>query len=502
LYLDEEGGVLRGSLYFTYGDIEVGADNPDPIILIGVGEIRPTIRRDLDEEFEAVKLLRSLGFRLVEPGRFEAEGDAALDFVFSGIASLPKGWEIFGREALKQHRVSRSTISLRVKISAGIDWLDLEAVPMVDGEESSFEELAGALKRRSKYVRLGDGSHALLPEEWLSRLSEAEDIKIENGKARLRNYQAKTAMDFVELASEVAVDNDERWRKLTEGLGSSGAFDAKPPEGLNCSLRPYQVRGLRWLQFLESMDMGGVLADDMGLGKTVQTLALLLSLKERGVTGPTLIVAPTSVVPNWEAEILAHAPGLSFIRYHGVDRGEMKAELATADIVITSYAVMRRDIELLQKIQWNYVVLDEAQAIKNSATLTAKSARKLPARRRLALTGTPLENHLGELWSQFYFLMPELLGSERRFADHYLKPITSGDEEAAHALRAKIRPFILRRLKPEVAPDLPEKVENILYSEFNPAQEELYRSLLLAGRVKIFKAVGESGFSRARSSIL
>ncbi|TAL16354.1 ATP-dependent helicase [bacterium] len=502
LYLDEEEGVLKGSLSFFYGDCEVLADNPDPVILFGAGEVRPSLRRDLEAEFEAVKTLRALGFKLTEPGKFEIEGDKAFDFILTGIKTLPEGWEVFGKESLKTHRVRSSPVSLRVKISSGIDWLDLEATASVEGEEARFEEIMKALERHSRYVRLGDGSRAVLPEEWLTRLSAVGHLDLSGGKARIKNYQAQTAMDFASLAEDLQIENEEQWKKLAEGF-FAGESDKTPlPRGLGCELRPYQVRGYRWLLFLESMDLGGVLADDMGLGKTVQALALLLHLRETGIKAPTLIVAPTSVVPNWEAEIRAHAPGLTYLRYHGAERAFLKDEILSSDIVITSYAVMRRDIEFLQSVEWNYVMLDEAQAIKNAATLTAKSARKLPARRRLSLTGTPLENNLGELWSQFCFLMPELLGSERHFTEHYLKPIAKGDESAAGALRSKIRPFILRRLKPEVAPELPEKIENLLYSEFTPAQAKLYRSLLLAGREKVFRAVEETGFSKARNCVL
>ena len=501
LYLEEEEGELVARLAFAYGDFEVSAEMPDPVLFFGSGSSRTALKRDMDEEFAAVRKLRGLGLRPGEPGRFAVDGDRALDFVASDLPRLAREWEVFGQDRLRRHRVRSRPLSLSVHIAAGIDWLDLHMEGRTEGQTADAEEILRVLRRKGRYVRLGDGSHALLPEAWLQRLAPAAPALGPHG--RVRPWLGGAVAAFAEAADEVVIEGEDRWHRLLEALRSAeGEEAAELPEGLTCRLRPYQERGYRWLRFLEARGLGGVLADDMGLGKTVQTLALLLSERKAGRPGPNLVVAPTSVVPNWEDEIRRHAPSLTFVRHHGAERAANLATLADRDVVVTSYAVLRRDIEELRAVSWNYVILDEAQAIKNASTQTARAAQKLDARRRLALTGTPLENHLGELWSQFRFLMPELLGSERAFTAQFVRPIAQGDAEAAEALRRRIRPFILRRMKPEVAPDLPPRVDNVLWSEFLPDQERLYRSLLAAGRERVFREVEAKGFAKARATVL
>ncbi|PLX43813.1 MAG: hypothetical protein C0609_07305 [Deltaproteobacteria bacterium] len=504
LYLSEEGGKLVAFLSFNYGDFEVNAENPDPVLVIETGGGRVSLKRDLQEEFAAVKELLDAGLTLTEPGRFEAAGDTALDFLRFGASGLGPGWELFGREELTKHRVTATPLHLRVKLSAGIDWLDLNVEGYGGEESATFASIARALEGGSRYVKLEGGGYAPIPEEWVETLTPlSAGLKVREGVARLPAYRAEVVKGFIEQAKESEVEDSHRWESLVSVLADpEKAGDYPLPKGLSCKLRPYQERGYRWLRFLGERGLGGILADDMGLGKTVQTLALLLDIKERGEGGPNLVVAPTSVVPNWEAEVRSHAPSLTHLRYHGVDRAELRDELEKYDLVVTSYAILRRDAEHLAKVDWCYIILDEAQTIKNGATKTARAARSLSARRRLSLTGTPLENHLGELWSQFRFLMPELLGSERKFAERYLKPISQGDAEAANGLRERVGPFILRRLKPEVAPELPPRIDNVLLSDLGEKQWELYRALLAAGRERVFKTVEEKGFSRSRGCLL
>ena len=504
LYLSEEGGILIAFLSFNYGDFEVNAENPDPVLVLETGEGRVSLKRAMEEEFSAVRELLDAGLTLAEPGRFEASGDRALDFLRFGVAGLGQGWELFGREALTKHRVTGRPLSLRVKLSAGIDWLDLKVEGFDGDEEATFANIARALEGGSRYVKLEGGGYAPIPDQWFETLVPlAAGLKVKDGVARLPAYRAEVAKGFIESAEASEVEDPLRWEALTSVLENPEAAGDYPlPKGLLCELRPYQERGYRWLRFLGERGLGGILADDMGLGKTVQALAILLDAKERGEGGPNLVIAPTSVVPNWEAEVLNHAPSLAHLRYHGIDRAELRDELKNNDLVVTSYAILRRDAEHLAKVDWSYIILDEAQTIKNGATKTARAARSLNARRRISLTGTPLENHLGELWSQFRFLMPELLESERKFTERYLKPISQGEVEAANKLRERVGPFILRRLKPEVAPDLPPRIDNVLLSELGEKQWEIYRGLLQAGRERVFKTVEEKGFNRSRGCLL
>ncbi len=504
LYLEEDARKLSVVLRFGYGEIEVGDDNPQPVLMIDVGAEPVCIQRDLEAEFEAVGELREVGLVQVEPGRFEASGDDALEFLLTHLPVLAERWQIFGRNSIVRHRVSRNQLTMNVAVKSGVDWLEVNAEAKSDGDPVEIERILKALKKGSRFVRLSDGAHGIIPDKWragMVGLLEQLGVGSEPEKSSL--FMAPVADELARFADEVITDDGEDWRDyLIKLLDGSAATERELPQGIDCELRPYQERGYQWLGFLDVAGVGGILADDMGLGKTIQALTLLSWEKHNTSNGPSLVIAPTSVVPNWDNETKRHAPGLTPLRYHGADRGKILDSLEGADVVITSYAITRRDIEQLEKIDWNYVILDEAQAIKNAATATARAVKRLKARRRLALTGTPLENHLGELWSHFNFLNPGLLGSQKQFAEKFERPIHKGDEHAVELLKGRIAPFILRRMKSEVAPELPPKIENILGSEFNPAQEQLYNSLLDAGREKVRRAIEEKGVGGARTSIL
>jgi len=467
LYLSEDGGNLVATLAFAYGDYEIAGERPEPVVGVGAGQ-GTFVRRDLEEEFHAVARLRDLGFRMTDAARFELSGDAAFDFLAHQLEPLSAEWEVFGRGELRRYRVQTTPVSLRVRLVTGVDWLDLELETGGEGDaDLPVAEVLRALRRGGRYVRLGNGAHALLPEAWSQRLGPSlETLGVGSRSLRVPHYLAPLVSEVAEQVPVVATEGRLLWERLQQVLAGEAELPPHPPPGgLRAQLRPYQLAGYRWLRFMGELGFGAVLADDMGLGKTVQALALLLAEQDQGRREPCLVVAPTSVVPNWEAETRRFAPSMKVLRYHGAERRDLLEALSGSDLVITSYAVLRRDIDLLAEVGWNYAVLDEAQAIKNAATHTARAAQRLVARRRLTLTGTPLENHLGELWSQFQFLMPGLLGSERRFAKEFARPITEGDDQARNLLRRRIRPFLLRRLKSEVAQDLPEKTESVLLCE-------------------------------------
>lgn len=504
LYLSEERGLLVADLRFAYGDYEISAENPLPVLSLGAGAEKSFLRRDMEFEFQAARRLRNLGFEVPEPCRFELGGDPALEFVLNDLEPLAAEWEVFGREALRWYRVNRSPVALRLRVAASIDWLDLQVDVRSDEESVPVGEVLRALRAGSRFVRLGDGGHTLVSRDWIEKVGVLlGDLRLEKGRGRVATYMAPLVEELAQGSLDAEFSGAEAWDRLVSGLRDHAErLDFTVPRGFRGTLRPYQEKGYRWLRFLGETGLGGILADDMGLGKTVQALVLFLAEEEAGRTEPNLVVAPTSVVPNWEAEARRFAPGLRVTRYHGAERKAGLEELRGAQLVVTSYAILRRDLDELGGVAWNYVLLDEAQAIKNAATQTARAARRLKARRRLTLTGTPLENHLGELWSQFHFLMPGLLGSERHFVRHSARPVTQGDARARDALARRIRPFILRRLKCEVATELPEKSESVLLCQMGPEQERLYRSLLAAGRERVLREVDQKGFARSRVCVL
>ena len=261
---------------------------------------------------------------------------------------------------------------------------------------------------------------------------------------------------------------------------------------------------MSWLQFVHELGSGGVLADDMGLGKTVQTIALLLHLKQEKKTKAlkALIVAPTSVVTNWVREIERFGPTLTTALWHGAGRREQIADLESANVIITSYALLRRDIDLLKKLPLDYAILDEAQNIKNPLSATAAAAKELDAERRLALTGTPIENRLSEIWSIFEFVSPGLLGPLQKFEEKFARPIDQGDSKQAARLRAVIHPFILRRTKNEVAKDLPPKIEVDKLIDLAPDQKAIYLQVLREVRAQVMGEVERQGVAKSQLHIL
>ncbi len=283
-----------------------------------------------------------------------------------------------------------------------------------------------------------------------------------------------------------------------------GVADVAPPAGLQTSLRAYQQQGLNWLQFLREYQLGGLLADDMGLGKTVQTLAHLLLEKESGrMDRPSLVIAPTSLMVNWRMEAQRFAPALRVLVLQGTERKQRFEDMAGHDVVLTTYPLLPRDQEILLAQEYHLLILDEAQVIKNPKAKASQIVRELRARHRLCLTGTPMENHLGELWSLLHFLMPGLLGDEKRFRRLFRTPIEKhGDEDRRASLQRRIAPFLLRRSKQEVAKELPPKTEIVRSVELGSAQRDLYESLRLAMHSKIQEEIGKKGMARSHIIIL
>ncbi len=296
------------------------------------------------------------------------------------------------------------------------------------------------------------------------------------------------------------------WRERAAKQSGEAKLECPPLGDLETVLRPYQKQGVGWLHFLRENGFGGILADEMGLGKTLQTLAFLNSLRTNKASEtalPHLIVCPTSLVFNWVAEVKKFTPELKVLALHGADRHERFAEIATSDLVVTSYALIRRDAERYRGLEFDTVALDEAQHIKNRQTQNAQAVKSVKARHRLVLTGTPLENSVLDLWSIFDFLMPGYLGSAKDFRERYELPITKNkDAEAQARLARRLRPFMLRRLKKEVAADLPAKLEQVSYCELTPDQRGVYQQVIEASRKEILAAVGAEGLAKSRLMVL
>jgi len=464
------------------------------------------VRRDVGAEMAAVQDVLNLSFQVDEDDgeTMVATGDAAVSFWTEGIGSLPEEWDRFIPDDLVDVTIRDQAVTPQMRVTSGVDWLDLDMRFDAGGVAVDEKELEECLAKGRKLVRLSDGTYAPVDPAAVSDvLSRMAEIMATSGQAKkVPLSQAGRVQDLMRIVSDSSVTTAAK--TLFKKLDDIGEIENIPkPRALKATLRDYQKKGFSWLVFLNKMGTGGVLADDMGLGKTLQTIALLLwaKTKTKGA-GTSLVVAPTSVVPNWYREIERFAPSLSTVIWQGPDRFDREDELEDADVILTSYALLRRDDDLLQNLGLHYVILDEAQHIKNPLSATARVAKKLQSDHRLALTGTPIENRLSEFWSIVDFVAPGLLGDLRSFEEKVARPIDRGDEETAAKLRATIRPFVLRRTKEEVAPELPEKIEQEYVVPMGDEQAKLYGQILRQVRESVMSEIDEKGVQKSQIQIL
>ncbi len=487
---------LRATVQFDYDGVIV--DGPPAATAYDAAN-RRLVRRNRAAEQAAIDRLHELGFRYTW-SHFESRqllGISPEQFPRVVHALVNDGWRV---EA--EGRPFRSAIAMRLEVSSGIDWFDLHGhVDFGDGRSAPFPQLLAAVARGEDVVVLDDGSVGLLPEEWLRRYAAIAGFGAAEGDS-IRFGRAQAALLDALLAAQPAITYDETFARLREQLHTfSGVTPADPPASFQGTLREYQREALGWFEFLRTFDFGGCLADDMGLGKTVMVLALLESRRHalaRAERRPSLVVVPRSLVFNWVDEARRFAPRLKVIDYTGTLRDP--AAIGGADLVLTTYGTLRRDAGLLNGIEFDYAILDEAQAIKNAATASAKAARLLRARYRLALSGTPIENHLGELWSLFEFLNPGLLGSAKAF--QRASSARTRDDVNLEWLSRALRPFILRRTKEQVAPELPRRTEQTLQCELEGVQRKHYDELRAHYRQTLLAKIARDGVNKSKMQIL
>ncbi len=474
---------LRGELFFLYDEWRVASRSEEQQTTIG----NKLIRRNRQAE-------DTLRARLGAAGAIGTSGAYRIRLAY--VEQLAR--ELAAEKWLIEIDSSPVRISeeLDVEISSGIDWFDLNVHASFGSVRLALPELLAAADARRSFLRLPDGSYGIVPVSWAESLAPVLEMGRRQGDAvRFRPAQA---LLIDALLQPKAPRIDDAFSDLRQRIADAAPTPRQEPATLTAALRPYQRAGLGWLYFLRDTGLGGCLADDMGLGKTVQTLALLEGLRAQGVDRPSLVVAPRSLLFNWAAEAKRFAPQLRVIEHHGSERA--RNEFANCDVVLTTYATMRLDIATLAETEFEYVILDEAQAIKNASSQVAKATRVLRARHRLALSGTPIENHLGELWSLFEFLDPGLLGSARSFSRMFASKSTP--PERRDALARALRPLILRRTKEQVAPELPARTEQTLYCELEGKQKQLYEELRDHYRQALLGRVREGGVEKSRMQIL
>ena len=425
-----------------------------------------------------------------EENLFVVPQEVSNGFIYNELSTLLLSWKLFGAEKLKTYKINTSQPRLDVSLSSGIDFLEGNATLDFDGEKISLWEALMQYKQK-RYVELSDGSHALLNESYVQKLQRL--FKKKKDKIEISFFDLPLVEELIDERNKSAVF--QKSKAIFEGFNELKKNTKKIPK-INAKLRPYQEYGYQWLSYLQQQKLGGCLADDMGLGKTIQTITLLTEIYPKQ-TKPTLVVMPKSLLFNWKNEVIKFSPTITTYTYYAENR---KIEDAVkSNLIFTTYAMLRNDIEIFKEVDFYYVILDESQNIKNMQSQTTRAALLLKSQHKLALSGTPIENNLGELYSLFRFLNPAMFGSAQNFNDNYLIPIQKNrDTDAILELRKKIYPFILRRLKSEVLTELPDKIEQTLYVEMSEPQAKLYEQRRLFYQEAIKQQITTSSIEKSQ----
>ena len=489
---------LFGEVAFAYGEMIIGLHDERP----GWYDAKQdqAILRDRDAEQSLLARLSDVGAR---PLSTYSYFDGDVQFHRKHFARIVRTLTADGWIVESEGQRIRQAGSFNLSVSTNVDWFELEGQIDFGGVTASLPSLLAAVRGGSGFVQLDDGSQGMLPEEWLERYGGLARLAKSDGES-LRFASTQALLLDALLAEQGNVQLDTGFRRFRDKLRQfDGVKPGKEPRGFHGELRDYQRDGLGWLQFLRDFNFGGCLADDMGLGKTVQVLALLQTrrLARKGQHKPSLVVVPKSLIFNWVEEAARFTPNLRITDYTGTDRGNVMEHLDTCDVMLTTYGTLRRDIVQLKEIEFDYAILDESQAIKNHNSQAAKACRLLKAEQRLAMTGTPVENHLGELWSLFEFLNPGMLGKTGAF-ESLAKTKQNGEDAEVKLLAQAIRPFILRRTKQEVLSELPEKTEQTLYCELPPEERNAYNELRDYYRVQLANKVDEIGLNKSKIHVL
>lgn len=508
LYLFESEAMLLVELRFSYNNGMVEFNRFDTtlsrLVISDDGNVYRVTRSKARETY-LTSLLANFELIRYQTGIYTPCCDPRIWTLHELPRLAQEGFEVYGQEKLTITNARKTLPKLSVAVNTNDGIFECSVSFSVDGISATLASLILAVRQNSRFVLLSDGTSGVLPVEWLEKfagLFAVLDVDLKEKSLKIKASHLSLVNMLFEMADDKKSDLDFEMKRK-ELLNFSGVEKKNPPAGFKASMRPYQIAGYEWFYFLKKYQFGGCLADDMGLGKTVQTLALLLNEKQLGPSHPSLVIAPTSLLFNWQREITKFAPDLSVIVYHGTNRHRYKDIMNMVDVVLSSYGTVLRDIDSFKQFKYHYIIIDEAQMIKNPASQISHALRLLSGNYRLALSGTPIENNLAELWSLFSFVNPGLLGSFRNFSQNFIKPIEKElNENTAGILRKLIFPFMLRRTKEQVAKDLPPKNEIISYAEMLPKQKTLYEITRDTFRSKIETSIEKDGLERSGLRIL
>jgi hypothetical protein len=506
LHLTGGLAVLQAKLECFYGSTSAGSlPREAPWLPDPRSPTRYAMRNFAAEQAAVGRLLRGGFIGPDAQGFYHLNGqNPVLNFFARDYPRLEKEWKVTLEERLERSAEKLERVQPRCQITpSGEQWFDLRvSYDTPGGEPLAPAEIQRLLLSGQSHTRLKNGKFALLDT---GAVEELQQVLVDCAP---RQHAAGYRLDNVQAGFlQATLRGQSGWNIQAPPGWMRGDIQLQPPPlgDLEAVLRTYQKEGVGWLLFLRNHGFGGILADEMGLGKTAQVLAHLRAVKQSGCGryAPSLVVCPSSLVFNWEAEARKFTPDLRALALHGAERRGLFAEIPSCDLVITSYALLRRDAEHYRGLEFDTVTLDEAQHIKNRQTQNAQAVKAVRANHRLVLTGTPVENSVLDLWSLFDFLMPGYLGAADDFRQRYEIPIMrERSAEAQGRLGRRLRPFILRRLKREVAADLPEKIEQVSFCELNPEQRAIYQQVLEAGRREVLEAVNAQGLPGSRMVVL
>ncbi len=502
VYLDLERSNIIARLNFRYGDIEFNSfempPNDDYIIL-----------RQALEEDSFIELLEGYGFQPDESRYIMDNNDKIYPFLSEHIRDLSEKCQVFYSDSFKTMKISSPTsVNAGISLSGDMNLLELD-LEFDDIPREELKEIFRAYQVKKKYYRLDDNSFINLEDpifkevaNILSNLNISYE-ELDNDIIKLPNSHALYLENALE-SKRIKLSKDQNFTDLVNTILNPQVRDYPIPKDINAKLRNYQITGYKWLRTLADYNLGGILADDMGLGKTLQSIVYIKSIKDLHPEARFLVVCPSSLVYNWQDEIETFAPDLSSTIIIGTpeEREAIIREDKDSDIWITSYPLIRRDIQLYEDISFNSLFIDEAQNIKNPNSLNSKSVKLINAQHRFAITGTPIENSLTELWSIFDFVMPNYLSSHSKFSKELEKPILKGDKDALEELNRRTSPFVLRRMKKDVLKELPDKIEEKKVSDMTEEQRKLYYSYLASIKDEIDFEIENKGFERSKIKIL
>ena len=506
IYLEKAGSTIKINIRFDYSGKEVDYFSKNKEIIVIEKDIIYNISRDFEREEEIVEKLNEYSVVTHEEKDEFMIDNELVDFISEDIPKITEeGIQILGEENLFHFKVIKSKGKMNIDVKKENDWFDIKGKVRFGTSEIDIKNVLEAIFQNKRFIELSEGKKAIIPKNWITTLKSYSGFFDISEDLKLSKHHVSILDSLINLSS--SANMKEEIKKVIENFKEfEKIIPTELSKNVHANLRPYQKTGHDWLAFLRKYEFNGILADDMGLGKTLQTLSILQKIKDKNPKNPFLVIVPTSLMFNWKNEIKKFTPNLKVYLHHGQKRkyGKNFTEAVEKnDLIITTYGVLKNDLQKFSEIKFEYIVLDEAHMIKNPMSITAKSVCTLKGKNKLVISGTPIQNNLTELWSLFNFLNPGYLGGYDYFKENFVLPIEKEhDTVVADSLKKIINPFLLRRTKNIISKELPPKTEIVLTSEFSKEEKEIYENWKKYYKNEINESIKEKGVNNSKMKIL